>query len=257
MSSNQFYDDYWKSGAHAGMKWSQQRFEKVLGPLTGRGAVLDYGCGVGHKYRRHLMDANDLYTGADVSEVALDTVREMGGTALKIDINTSGIEAEDASFDGAVCSEVFEHLFDPLRATREIFRVLKPGAPFVATVPNFGYHPWRIQALLRARVPDEPEDPVGNPFNGVHIRYFSAWTFGRMLEMAGFSDVRVDSYIRGSVWDLFRVLGPLSRITVVANRFLPDKLHFKFLSDLFPGLFAERIRAVCYKPTNAISGPQT
>ena len=142
---------------------------------------------------------------------------------------------------------MFEHLFDPLKAAREIHRVLKPGAPFVVTVPNFGYHPWRLQALLRARVPDEPEDAVANPFNGVHIRYFSAWSLKKMLFMAGFQDVRIDPYIRGSVWDIFRVLGPLSKLTVFANRYLPDVLHFRFLSDLFPGLFAERIRAVCLR----------
>lgn len=255
MSSNQFYDAYWKSGQHAGMLWNQQRFQEVLGPLIGRGSVLDYGCGVGQKYRKPLMTANETYAGADVSEVALETVREMGGRALKIDIQTSGIEAEEDSFDGAVCSEVFEHLFDPLMAAREIHRVLKPGAPFVVTVPNFGYHPWRLQALLRARVPDEPEDPVANPFNGVHIRYFNTWSLKRMLVMAGYQEITVDSYIRGSLWDLFRVLGPLSRITVFANRFLPDALHFRFLSDLIPGVFAERIRAVCYKSHNATPNP--
>lgn len=251
MSSNQFYDNYWKSGQHAGMLWNQQRFQEVLGPLIGKGSVLDYGCGVGQKYRKPLMAANDSYTGADVSDVALDTVREMGGKALKIDMQTSAIDAASESFDAAVCSEVFEHLFDPLIAAREIHRVLKPGAPFVVTVPNFGYHPWRVQALLRARVPDEPEAPLANPFNGVHIRYFSAWSLKHMLEMAGFHNVMIDSYIRGSVWDLFRVLGPLSKVTVIANRFLPDVLHLRFLSDLFPGVFAERIRAVCYKSATA------
>lgn len=230
------------------MKWDEQRFRDVLAPLIGRKAVLDYGCGVGHKYRKHLMAVIERYTGADISDVALDSVLEMGGRALKIDPQTSGIDAEAESFDGAVCSEVFEHLFDPLAAAREIHRVLEPGAPFVVTVPNFGFHPWRLQAFLRARVPDEPEDPVANPFNGVHIRYFSVWTLRRMLFMAGFRGIMIDSYIRGSVWDLFRVLGPLSRITVLANRMLPEFLHLRVLSNLFPGVFAERVRAVCYKP---------
>jgi SAM-dependent methyltransferase len=202
---------------------------------------------MGHKYRQFLKDAVGEYVGADVSEMALESVRAVGGRALPIDMGTSGIAAECSSFDGAVCSEVFEHLFDPLKAAREIHRVLKPDAPFVVTVPNFGYHPWRLQALLRARVPDEPEDAVANPFNGVHIRYFSVWTLKKMLLMSGFKDVRIDSYIRGSVWDIFRVLGPLSKLTVFANRYLPEFLHFRFLSDLIPGVFAERIRAVCHK----------
>jgi SAM-dependent methyltransferase len=247
MSSEIFYDNYWKNRAGRLQGWSERDCERILGPLRSCGSVLDYGCGMGHKYRQFLKDAVEEYVGADVSEMALESVRAVGGRALPIDIGTSAIAAESSSFDGAVCSEVFEHLFDPLKAAREIHRVLKPDAPFVVTVPNFGYHPWRLQALLRARVPDEPEDAVANPFNGVHIRYFSAWTLKRMLLMAGFKDVRIDSYIRGSLWDIFRVLGPLSKLTVFANRYLPEFLHFRFLSDLIPGVFAERIRAVCHK----------
>lgn len=248
MSTSKFYDNYWRSGGHTGMIWSRDCFEEMLAPLIGKSRILDYGCGVGHKYRRHLLASCSDYFGADVSEVALESVRAMGGQPLRIDTEAGSLESASEFFDGGVCSEVFEHLFDPLKAAKEIHRVLKPGAPFVVTVPNFGYHPWRLMALLRARVPDEPEDPVANPFNGVHIRYFSVWTLRRMLEMAGFRDVSVDPYIRGSVWDIFRVLGPLSRITRLANRFLPEILHLRFLSDVFPSLFAARIRAVCHKP---------
>jgi hypothetical protein len=150
MSSHKFYDDYWKSGGHADMKWTQQRLEEVLGPLIGREAVLDYVCGVGQKYRKPLMVAN--------------------------------------------------------------------------------------------------EDRVANPFNGVHNRYFSAWSHKKLLLMTGFQEIRIDSYIRGSDWDVFRVLGPLSRVTSFANRHFPDVLRLRFLSDLFYELFAERIRVVCSKP---------
>lgn len=248
MSTNEFYDNYWKSGGHTGLTWSQEQFLQLLFPIIGKEKILDYGCGIGHKYRSQLMATSKEYFGADVSDVALDSVRSMGGTALKIDMQTSGIKAEPESFDGAVCSEVFEHLFDPLKAANEIYRVLQPGSPFIVTVPNFGYHTWRIQAFLRARVPDEPEDPVSNPFNGVHIRYFSAWSLARMLEMAGFRQITVDSYIRGSIWDIFRVMGPFSCITSFANTYLPDWLHGRILSDWCPGIFAERLRAVCIKP---------
>lgn len=251
MQSDQFYDNYWRSGEHSAGSWDEETFKRVLGPLVRVGTVLDYGCGIGHKYRKALMQCNDRYIGADVSNVvALDTVHEMGGQALEIDVQTCGIGASAESIDGAVCAEVFEHLFDPLKAAREIHRVLKPGAPLVVTVPNFGYHPWRLQAMLRARVPDEPEDPKSNPFNGVHIRYFSAWSLRRMLSMAGFCHITVDSYIRGSVWDAFRVLGPLSRMTEIANQAFPDALHLRFLSNVCPGIFAERIRAVCQKPVS-------
>ncbi len=41
----------------------------------------------------------------------------------------------DESFDLVVTQDVFEHLFDPLAAAREIMRTLKPGGLHIASVP--------------------------------------------------------------------------------------------------------------------------
>lgn len=221
-----------------------------MSELKGLHHVLDYGCGVGHKYRAILKAHVDRYTGADISSVALASVRESGDQALAIQPDTGAIDAINGAFDGAICSEVFEHLFDPLRAAREIHRVLAPGAPFIVTVPNFGYHAWRLLAFLRARVPDEPEDPATNPFNGVHIRYFSAWTLRRMLTMAGFERVNIGVYVHGSIWDVFQIMGPLHHVSRAARRCLPQPFHLGFLANLFPGVFAERLRAIAYKPAD-------
>lgn len=55
----------------------------------------------------------------------------------KIDIvsDISNIPAEDASFDIVLCSEVFEHLPDPLRALDEFSRLLKSGGKLITTAP--------------------------------------------------------------------------------------------------------------------------
>lgn len=55
----------------------------------------------------------------------------------KIDIvsDIATIPAEDASFDAILCSEVFEHLPDPLQALREFSRLLKPGGKLIITAP--------------------------------------------------------------------------------------------------------------------------
>jgi SAM-dependent methyltransferase len=41
----------------------------------------------------------------------------------------------DASFDLVVTQDVFEHIFEPDKAVKEIARTLRPGAAFIATVP--------------------------------------------------------------------------------------------------------------------------
>jgi Methyltransferase domain len=41
----------------------------------------------------------------------------------------------DATFDLVVTQDVFEHIFEPDRAIKEIARTLRPGGAFIATVP--------------------------------------------------------------------------------------------------------------------------
>jgi ubiquinone/menaquinone biosynthesis C-methylase UbiE len=55
----------------------------------------------------------------------------------RIDIvsNITAIPVPDASFDAVLCSEVFEHIPNPIAAIKEFARVLKPGGILVLTAP--------------------------------------------------------------------------------------------------------------------------
>jgi len=81
---------------------------------------------------------------------------------------------EDAAFDVVVTQDVFEHLYDPAAAFREIARTLRPGGAHVFTVPLVNKHrPTEIWAARGAnREPvfigapeyhDNPVDPRGSP----------------------------------------------------------------------------------------------
>lgn len=217
-----------------------------MGVLNGRRRILDYGSGLGLNYQKLLAASVKEYVPADVSNVALKDAKTKGFRPLKIS-SDGGLPTESSFFDGATCVEVFEHLFDPLAAAKEIHRVLKPGGVLVTTVPNFGYLPWRIQALVRARVPSEPEDPRKNFFNGVHIRYFNTRTLRRLLRDAGFVRIKINSFDNSSIWDFFWAFGWLGYIAQLARDYLPPILQLRFLQDLAPCLFAYRIRATAYK----------
>ena len=55
---------------------------------------------------------------------------------------SAGLPFCDAVFDGAICTEVLEHVLDDRATLSEISRVLKPGGRLVVTVPfMFRYHP--------------------------------------------------------------------------------------------------------------------
>lgn len=55
----------------------------------------------------------------------------------KIDLvcDIINIPEPDASYDVILCSEVFEHLADPLKALDEFKRLLKPGGKLILTAP--------------------------------------------------------------------------------------------------------------------------
>jgi len=42
----------------------------------------------------------------------------------------------DNTFDGAICTVSVQYLTDPVRVFSEVYRVLKPGAPFIMTYSN-------------------------------------------------------------------------------------------------------------------------
>jgi SAM-dependent methyltransferase len=249
MGTETFYDsDYWSQGKHAHPGMSEQLFRKWLGPLMSRDAVLDYGCGLGYTYQRLLVRSVKRYVGADVSSMAVEDARRKGLEAVRVDPANGSVPFPDSTFDGAVCVEVFEHLFDPLSAARELNRVLKPGGVLIATVPNFGYLTWRLLAFLRAQVPLEPEKPHEDRYKGVHIRFFSKLMLERLLRDAGFVDIRIGSFGESSIWDVFQAMGHISLITSFARKHIPSFLHLRFLEDVWPNVFASRLRAVAYKP---------
>lgn len=248
MSSTAFYQEYWQEGKHYNPEWDAKRFQKTMGELVGRESVLDYGCGLGYAYQGPLTAAVKEYIGADVSNLAINDALKKGLRALAINPETGAVDLPDASVDSVVCVEVLEHLFDPLKSARELHRVLKPGGVVVLTVPNFGYHAWRLMALLRAQVPSEPEDRKVNRYNGVHIRFFSKLMLKRLLRDAGFRDIKIGRFDEGSVWDVFMAAGHFGHVSAFARNYFPSFMHLHFLENLWPNVFAMRLRAVAYKP---------
>jgi SAM-dependent methyltransferase len=77
---------------------------------------------------------------------------------------------DDDRFDAALAISVLEHVEDPYQVVREMYRVLKPGAPVLAWIPfTFGVHGF-------------PED----------VSRFTTFGMRRLFERAGFEVVRVD-----------------------------------------------------------------
>ncbi|MBC7288205.1 MAG: class I SAM-dependent methyltransferase [Armatimonadetes bacterium] len=125
-------DRYW---------WFQARRYLTRSLLASHGVprgsvILDAGCGTGGTFAA--LAAQYTVVGLDRSLVALAFCRKRG-MELLVGGDLQSIPLADASFDAVVACDVLEHVQDDQLALRELFRVSRPGAVLVVTVPAL---PW-------------------------------------------------------------------------------------------------------------------
>ena len=156
-----------------------KRFE-----LNNNGLMLDVGCGEG----RHIFGVMQDYpnmkcVGLDMDEESLIKAEE-GYEYFKTISNTETdflkgsayeLPFEDNTFDLIVCSEVLEHLHEYNDAIKDIYRVLKPGGKFYASVP--ASWPEKICWRLSKDYQNQP---------GGHLRIFNQGNLVSEIENLGF-----------------------------------------------------------------------
>ncbi|MDQ5979927.1 MAG: hypothetical protein QG602_2902 [Verrucomicrobiota bacterium] len=151
------------------------------------GEVLDVGCGT-RPYRRFIPAVR--YVGME-----LDTPRARASFHAEVYYDGRTFPFADGSFDGVLCSQVFEHVFTPGPFLDEIYRVLRPGGCLVLTVPFV----W-----------DEHEQPAD------YARY-SSFGLRAQLERAGF-EVEMHRKTLGDARVLFQLFNAyLYKVTLTRS----------------------------------------
>ena len=124
------------------------RADAMLGLLEGIDVGdywLDAGCGTG-VLSMMLAARGSRVLGVDTSPAMIAEARKQSasfdGVATKGPVKFEEIETIERmaiageTFSGVLCSSVMEYLGDPGAATREMYRVLKPGGFLLVSVPN-------------------------------------------------------------------------------------------------------------------------
>ena len=103
---------------------------------------------------------------------------EHGVDYVEWDLEKVPYPLDDATFDGIVYTEVFEHLRDyPVRSLHEVRRLLRPGGYLFFSTPNAAYLVTRLRLLTGRTVYSPLPDWVGGV---VHARHAREYLFGEI-----------------------------------------------------------------------------
>ena len=112
--------------------------KKTLPAFTGN--VLDVGCGQS-PYRFLLNSDKTTYVGIDIK----DADKFNYSNPEIVEFNGEDIPFENEKFNGVICTEVLEHVFNFQKLIDEMYRVSKTDATLIVTVPwsaRYHYIPW-------------------------------------------------------------------------------------------------------------------
>ena len=156
-----------------------------LGQMNENSVALDLGCGTGLFTDKVYNATKAKITGIDISEELLSQARErQPACEFKIE-DAMNMTYPDNHFDVVFGSSILHHL-EMDKATKEIFRVLKPGGKMIFAEPNM-INP---QILVQKNVPFIKRWLGDSPDETAIVR----WSFSKMMKDTGFSKVKVFPY---------------------------------------------------------------
>ena len=181
--------------------------------------IICIGVGTGNEISRILYKEPDVrIKGIDTSRKALNkacgkSLRHKGKCDFLL-MDAHKLDFADATFDIALCLHVMGFLQDDLKATQEIYRVLKQGGQFAVTYPS-GIGSIRLAGKIAHciwhdiksfRLISASRSSVSLILGGLVYIPISSWikpssgfysrqTLNEMVNSAGFSEYRIDEDI--------------------------------------------------------------
>jgi SAM-dependent methyltransferase len=134
---------------------TMKKYAKILQPKDKHWRVLEVGID-----GDPLPGGNYQYFGVGNVYETLDYLERLKPTYVQ-DIQKTTLSSE--FFDLVICSQTLEHVFDPIKAIHEIFRITRKGGYAILDCPfTYPYHPasgygdyWRMTVTCMIRIAEE------------------------------------------------------------------------------------------------------
>lgn len=134
------------------------------------GKILDVGCG--DMYLAQILP-DYQWTGIDINTAVNN------GKAIRHDIESTPYPFPQRNFDTIVCSEVLEHVFDPVKISREIKRLLSDTGVYLLSTPNFDFIDHFITHFREVKF------DIHKSWTKEHIHCYDINSHDQILEEAG------------------------------------------------------------------------
>jgi SAM-dependent methyltransferase len=170
-----------------GVWLSARQIRRYADSLAGK-QLGDFGCGYHAAFVRTVLPQLERAVLID-SALAPDLRSHRNVTAIEGILPGALGQVPSASLDIVLCISVLEHLWDPLMALQECFRVVRPNGLCIFNVPT-----WRGKRFLEYsafRLGLSPKDEMDD-----HKAYYDVKDFWPLLVRAGFrpSNIRCFSH---------------------------------------------------------------
>lgn len=183
-----------------------------LGNFSQDTVALDLGCGTGLFTDKVYQATKAKITGIDISEDLLEQARKRLPEAEFKIVDAMNMSYPDNHFDIVFGSSILHHL-EMDKATKEIYRVLKPGGKMIFAEPNM----LNPQIFVQKNVPFIKRWLGDSPDETAIVR----WNFAKMMKEIGFENVKVTPY------DFLHPYTPSFMISLVRGLgFIVEKIPF-------------------------------
>ena len=145
------------------------------------GRLLDVGCSTGEFLEMASQTGKYIIDGIDISSAAA----RVASARLRINIfagTVDNIPAAPESYDVVTAWEVIEHMAEPAKFLRTIWRLLKPGGLLCLSTPNTN--------KIRNRIPGKQRDIFFIPPE--HLFYFNGRNLRILATKSGFLPLTID-----------------------------------------------------------------